>query len=191
LSKVSIDAKITRAELAAIICKAIHEQLGDQPVLVGGAVVSIYTEGRYLSDDLDIVTWRDNRKLRPVMAGLGFAEKGSYWEHPETNLLVQFLDSPVMIGRKHVKVPSRLRTKAGELPIISPLDSACDRLAWFLSDSDPQTLEQCVDLIVTQKIPLAAVAKWLRGETWPEQTRKSTMALLEKKVERSRKRSKR
>ncbi len=187
MTRIAIHSKITRAELAAVVYKAIHEDLGDDPVLVGGAVVSIYTEGRYLSNDLDIVTWCDDQKLKPVMTKLGFEKKGMYWQHAKTDLLIQFVGSPVMIGRKYVKVPSRLQTPAGELSIISPLDSACDRLAWYLGESDPQTLEQCVDIIVTQNVPLAGITRWLKNEQWPEQTKKATMVLLKKKVARQRK----
>jgi hypothetical protein len=189
--KSAIHRKITRAELGAVVRRALIEDLGDDPVLVGGAVVSIYTEGRYVSNDLDIVTWRNNRVIKPVMVKLGFVENGSFWEHPQTDLLVQFVNSPVMIGRKHVKVPAKMKTRAGDLAIISPLDSACDRLAWFLGEGDAQTLEQCADVIVTQKVRLSEIEKWLKNETYPERTKTTTMTILKERVARRRSHAKR
>jgi hypothetical protein len=183
-----IHSKTTRAELAAIVYAALKAELGDEPVLVGGAVTSIYTQGRYQSYDLDIATWRDNRQIRPVMTRLGFAQKGSYWTHPETELLVQFVNAPVMIGRKHVKTAERMRTPAGEFAIISPLDSACDRLAWYLDRGDAQSMEQCVDVVVAQSVSLTAIAEWLENEEWPERSKRSALALLDRRVDLQRKR---
>jgi hypothetical protein len=62
-----ISEETTREELGAIICEALGSALEDPAVLVGGAVAAIYTEGRFLSDDLDFVSWRSAKQLRPVM----------------------------------------------------------------------------------------------------------------------------
>jgi hypothetical protein len=79
--------------------------LDDETTLVGGSVVSIYTDGRYVSNDLDFVTWRQERQYKPLMEGLGFRKRGSYWEHDDTELLVQFVSSPVMVGSKMARGP--------------------------------------------------------------------------------------
>jgi hypothetical protein len=74
---VKITKKTTRAELGAMVCQALAA-VDDEPVLVGGAVVSIYSRGRYVSDDLDFVSWLDERRRRPAMEALGFAKRGAY-----------------------------------------------------------------------------------------------------------------
>jgi hypothetical protein len=125
----------TRAELAAIVCQALA-RIEDEPVLVGGAVVSIYTDGRFVSDDLDFVTWRQERRYRPLLEELGFDKRGAYWVHPDTELFLQFVNPPVMIGRRHVQKPARMSTREGELAILSPLDCVLDRLAWHLDRGD-------------------------------------------------------
>lgn len=179
--KIVVHRKMKRAELAALVCKVLEEDLGDYPTLVGGSAASIYTDESYASDDLDIVTYKEKHLIRPVMQKLGFREKGSYWEHPETSLFVQFVSSPTMIGNKYIAKPSRLKTSVGDLPIISALDSACDRLSWYLS-GDAESLEHCVNIVVTQKVPLSFIEMWLKGESWPEKDKRAAMIRLKRKV---------
>ena len=50
-----ITDKTTLAELAAIVSETLERQ-GIVATLSGGAAVSIYTENRYVSEDLDFVT---------------------------------------------------------------------------------------------------------------------------------------
>jgi hypothetical protein len=179
-----IKRRTTRAELGAIVCEVLSK-LDDSPVLVGGAAVSIYSEGRFVSDDLDVVTYRSERQIAPLMSELGFSKKGSHWVHPSTKLYVQFVNPPPMIGTKYIKKPDRMKTAEGPLSILSPLDCACDRLAWFLG-GDSQSLEQCVDVIVAQKIPLQSIRAWLRGEPWPEKDKKEALELIARGIERRR-----
>ncbi|HXU71637.1 MAG TPA: hypothetical protein VN947_20025 [Polyangia bacterium] len=162
----TIGPRTTRAELGALVCRALAA-IDDEPVLVGGAVVSIYSDGRFVSDDLDFVSWRDDKRRRPAMEALGFHKRGSYFIHPDTELFVQFVNPPVMIGHKHVREPARLPTRAGELRILSPLDCVLDRLAWHLERGDAQTLEQAIDVARTHRVPLDAIDRWLAVEDWP------------------------
>jgi hypothetical protein len=181
--RIVVHPKTTGAELAASVCRALAAELGDHPTLVGGAAVAIYTEGRFVSDDLDIVSYRAKREIAPIMKAAGFVNRGHHWEHPQTKLLIQFISPPIMIGRSYVARPDKVATRTGELPVISAFHSACDRLAWFLSDGDPQTLEQCADILATQKISLARVRRWLRDEDWPQEQKRRALELLEHKVE--------
>jgi hypothetical protein len=72
-----IHPALSRAELGAVICEALDRHRIDA-VLVGGAVVSIYSEGRYVSDALDFVTYKQDKVLRQPMQALGFKKKGMY-----------------------------------------------------------------------------------------------------------------
>jgi hypothetical protein len=60
------------------------EGAGIESVLVGGAVVAIYTEGLYRSGDLDLVPDDAGRtRLAEVLSQLGFAPSRSrYFKHP-------------------------------------------------------------------------------------------------------------
>lgn len=178
--KIKIGRRTTRAELAALVTRAL-ENVGDHPMLVGGGVVDIYTDGRYKSDDLDIITYRSVEQLQSVMKELGFVKKGMHWQHPDTELMVQFLPSPAMVGNKYVRTPHRIETRAGDFPLYSPLDSACDRLAWFL-EGDQKGMRQCIDIVVKQNVSLDDIEAWLVGENWTVQQKTRAMAKLREHV---------
>ena len=71
-----ITMKTTLGELGAIVCEAIR-QAGLDAFLSGGAVVSIYTNNRYESFDLDFVSLSDRSKIKKVMENLGFTQDKS------------------------------------------------------------------------------------------------------------------
>ena len=177
----AIGKKTTRAELGGIICRALAA-VDDAPVLVGGAVVSIYSDGRFVSDDLDFVSWQDDRRRRPAMEALGFEKRGSHWIHPDTELFVQFVNPPVMIGAKHVQTPATLPTRAGPLSILSPLDCVLDRLAWHLDRGDAETLAQAIDVARARRVPLAEIEAWLAGEPWPADRRALVLEILRRQL---------
>jgi hypothetical protein len=52
----SIGPKTTKEELAAIVAEQLKAD-GIQAVLVGGAVVEIYSSAQYVTNDLDFVSW--------------------------------------------------------------------------------------------------------------------------------------
>jgi hypothetical protein len=177
----AIGKKTSRAELCAMVCRALAA-VDDEPVLVGGAVVSIYSDGRYVSDDLDFVSWQDDRRRRPAMEALGFSKRGAYWIHPDTELFVQFVNPPVMIGSKHVRKAETLPTRAGPLRILSPLDCVLDRLAWHLDRGDAETLAQAIDVARAHKVPLAAIEGWLAGEGWAADRKEMLLEVLRRRL---------
>ena len=76
---------------------------GIRSVLVGGAVVAIYTEGLYRSGDLDMVPDEIGRqRLEAVLAGIGFEPtKSRYYKHPACpHLFLEFPRGPVEIGEQ-------------------------------------------------------------------------------------------
>ena len=69
-------------------------------VLVGGAVVSIYSEGAYESGDLDFIIQNlSKEKLPEVMSKIGFIKDGKNYKHPDCkHLFVEFPQGPLIIG---------------------------------------------------------------------------------------------
>lgn len=71
-------------------------------VLVGGAVVAIYSSGAYKSGDLDLVINSYSKidgKIKISMEQIGFVKKGRHWIHPDCkHLFVEFCLPPVTIG---------------------------------------------------------------------------------------------
>ena len=70
---------------------------GFDAVLVGGAVVSIYSEGAYESGDLDFIIQNlSKEKLPEVMKEIGFIKKGKNYVHPDCDhLFVEFPSGPL------------------------------------------------------------------------------------------------
>ena len=73
------------------------ERRGFDVVLVGGAVVSIYSEGAYQSGDLDFIVNSFNKKELPkALAEIGFVKTPQrYFKHPECDhLFIEFPKGP-------------------------------------------------------------------------------------------------
>src|SRR5690606_28044102 len=73
-------AKMSPEELAAFVCQSL-EDAGITVTLTGGGCVAIWSEGEYVSRDLDFVELGmvPRREIRAVLKRLGFNEKGRYF----------------------------------------------------------------------------------------------------------------
>jgi hypothetical protein len=84
MSRRTINEQTTLPELAALVSEAL-EKAGITATLSGGAAVSIYSDNRYVSEDLDFVTIALVDELKGALAPLGFQHKGkprlSVFEH--------------------------------------------------------------------------------------------------------------
>jgi hypothetical protein len=97
-------------ELAGLVCHTL-EAAGITVTLTGGTCVAIWSEGKYVSHDLDFIEEGlvPRAKLRDVLKGLGFVPKGRHFCHPDTPILVEFPTGPLMVGDQRVRRPSRWR----------------------------------------------------------------------------------
>ena len=123
----------TLTELATIVSDTLEHE-GIIATLSGGAVVSIYTEGRYVSEDMDFVTIALVKQLTTALEPLGFKRTGqprlSVFEHPSTRWYLEFPPAPLSFGGTYVD-PSKcalIETGSGKLRIITPTQSVMDRL---------------------------------------------------------------
>lgn len=80
--------EMSRAELAAYVQDHLRSS-GVDTVLSGGACVSIYSNEKYVSLDLDLIQIKPiatkRQKLRKLMSIIGFIEKGRYFTHEATD----------------------------------------------------------------------------------------------------------
>jgi len=152
-----------REEVAALVCHTL-ERHGIEVVLSGGAVVSIYSENEYESDDLDFIMTGLARSADTTMRELGFRKQGHHWKHERTRFWVEFPAGPVAIGRKVVTRFSQYSTAAGSLRLLSPTDCVMDRLAAHYHWGDPQCLEQALAVAHRHEIDLAKIEAWSREE---------------------------
>jgi hypothetical protein len=158
-------------ELAAIVSEAL-EEAGIIATLAGGAAVSIYSDNKYESVDLDFVTAALVDDLQTVLEPLGFVHTGrprlSVFDHSETKWYLEFPPAPLSFGGMYVD-PSqcaRINTGSGCLRVITPTHSVMDRLIAAAAWNEPQSLEQA--LLVTahcmDRIDWRALDQWVVSE---------------------------
>ena len=152
-------------ELAAFICSYLKEY-GIEVVLSGGACVTIYSESKYISEDLDFIESGSTprRKLKKILGEIGFFEKNRYFKHPETNFFLEFPSGPLAVGHEPVKETILLHFSTGVLRIISPTDCVKDRLAAYYYWGDQQSLAQAVMVFKDNAVDLFEVERWSKAE---------------------------
>lgn len=175
-----IDFKTCTEEELWKFVAAHLESKGLNVVLVGGAVVSIYSQGAYRSGDLDfIVTSLFKDKLPQYMKEIGFqkSSKGSLgrlYRHPDCHhLVVEFPAGPISIGEDFNIKPDEHIFEGQKIKILSPTDCIVDRLASYMyaergPHGERKTLEQAVMVARAQPYNLDRIKKWCMKEGHPE-----------------------
>ncbi len=165
-------ADMNRAELSAFVQEELRAK-GMDMVLSGGACVSIYSQDKYVSMDLDQISTElispKRRLIREAMEIISFAEEGRYFKHPDTDILVEFPQGPPAVGEEPVKEIIERQESTGILKIISPTDCVKDRLTWFYHDNDLQCLEQATLVTQENDIDLKEIERWSAVEGKSEQ----------------------
>lgn len=136
-------------------------------MLVGGAVVSIYTDGAYKSGDLDFVKLDlFTSGLKKAMSEIGFKKHGRHYIHPECkHLFVEFPSGPpVSIGEDSQITPEEIEIEGEVIKIYSPTDCVKDRLASYIHFNAQECLDQAIMVASTQPVNLSKIKKWCRGE---------------------------
>lgn len=155
----SIDLK----ELACFIYETL-QKAGIDAVLVGGSCVSIYSQNRYQSFDLDFVTFAELKAIEKVLEPLGFQRTGRCFMHDDCPYLLDFVNPPVSIGNESIKEFNTMKTTFGSLKLLTPTDCIKDRLASFFHWNDLQALEQALLVAERHKIDLKEIKRWAKVE---------------------------
>ena len=139
---------------------------GIETVLSGGACVTIYTNNKYLSYDLDFVlpVYVNRNKIRGVLEKIEFYEEGRYFKHKDTRYFIDFLAPPLSIGEEPVKTISSIRKGRMVLKLLSPTDSVKDRLAAFYHWNDKPSLDQAILVSKDNKVDLKEIERWSINE---------------------------
>jgi hypothetical protein len=156
---------IPLADLAALICDACRKSDIDV-VLSGGACVSIYTNNKYESFDLDFVLLSHvgRKKVGIVLETLGFQRDGQHYRHSATPYIVEFLSPPLSVGEEPVREIREVRRGKAVLRLLSPTDCVKDRLAAFYHWNDRPSLEQAILVCRDQKVDLGEIRRWSTKE---------------------------
>jgi hypothetical protein len=138
-------------------------------VLSGGAAISIYTNNRYQSFDLDFVTNASISMIAKVLAPLGFVRsKERYFRHPDTQFYLEFPTGPLSMGSTVIREWAKLKTPFGTIQILSPTQAVMDRLAAFIHWNDPQALDQAVMVARDHSLDWPTLDAWASTESAPE-----------------------
>lgn len=161
--------KITRRTLLRDVAVAVGETLrrgGIHAVLTGGACATIYSEGRYLSTDLDFILLSRTRQaqLDAAMTEVGFHREGDRYVHPQSPFWVEFPAGPLAIGGEHAVRPVEWRGRSGRTLALSPTDSCRDRLAAFYHWDDRQSLAVAAEVARRQDVDVDAIRVWSQRE---------------------------
>jgi hypothetical protein len=156
---------MTQIELAAYIQSHLRE-VGIDVVLSGGATVSLYSGGRYVSKDLDLINvhFAKRSRIKSAMEEIGFREKRRYFENPDAEYFVEFPNGPLSVGEEPVKEISEIELETGILRVISTTDCAKDRLCAYYFWGDKQGLAQAVLVAHYQMIDIREIERWSKIE---------------------------
>jgi hypothetical protein len=151
-------------ELAALVCHKLNERDIDA-VLVGGACVSIYTENKYVSYNLDFVSHAALKDIAGPLSELGFKRESSrHFIRKECPYFIEFVAPPLSIGSERVKKEEIIKTQLGNITLLTSTDSAKDRLAAYYHWNDPQALEQAVMVAKAQRVNIKDIRRWSVAE---------------------------
>ena len=154
-------ADMSMEELAAYVCSQL-EAAGIETVLSGGSCVQIYSEGKYTSDDIDLIDRFNggHTRIKQVMFDMGFKEHNRYFVHEDTEYFIEFPRGPLGVGDAPVLDIATLEEETGILKLLTPTDCIKDRLAAYYHWDDPQSLEQAVWVAQQNPFDMDAVKTW-------------------------------
>lgn len=154
-------------ELAAYISHYLRNN-GVSTVLTGGACVSIYTENRYQSFDLDFVNIDGVvlSRISSLLKEIGFEEKARIFVSDKAKFSVDILNPPLSVGRQQIKIVNNIEVDKMTLKLLTPTDSVKDRLAAFYFWNDRQAFEQAKLIQAYNEVDLEEIRKWseIEGE---------------------------
>jgi len=148
-----------------MVCETLAN-VGITTTLTGGACVAIWSEGKYVSRDLDFIEEGPvpRRQVKDALAIIGFREKDRYFVHPDTEFFVEFPTGPLTVGDERVHKVETRDTVGGRLRLLSPTDCIKDRLAAFFYWNDKMAFEQARLVAKVQSIDIADLRRWAKRE---------------------------
>lgn len=172
---------ISTKELAGLICEHLKKDSIDT-VLVGGACVTIYSNNKYVSQDLDYVSYADFRKIKASLEKIGFLENGRFFTHPKCQFLIDFVSQPVAIGKEIIKKFEEISTKYGTFKLLTVADCIKDRLASFYHWDDRQGLEQAIEVCLDHEVDFKPIYEWSKEEGYENKFRLFERELKKRKL---------
>jgi len=152
-------------ELAAFVCTYLIEN-GIDCTLSGGACISIYSNNRYESYDLDFIELAQfpRKEMASILENIGFYEEQRYFKNKETKYFIEFPSGPLSAGSQPIEEYNLIEFKTGTLKLLTPTDSVKDRLAAYYHWDDKQSLEQAILVCQSQVVKISEIKKFSEAE---------------------------
>ena len=99
----------------------------DELVVVGGSATAIFTDGRYTSDDIDIVLTGHSDQRDGILSRWGFKKQGRQWFNENLGIFIDFVKPPYTFDKSRTQV---ILTVDGPVRIASIEDLL---VKWMLS----------------------------------------------------------
>jgi hypothetical protein len=159
-------------ELAAYVCSALEKE-GIETVLSGGSCVEIYSDGKYTSDDIDLIDRFNggHTRIKNVMIKMGFKEHNRYFVHADTSLFIEFPRGPLGVGDAPIHEIACKEEETGILKLLIPTDCIKDRLAAYFHWDDLQSLDQAIWVAERNEFDLESIEEWSTNENELEKFR--------------------
>lgn len=152
-------SQIDLKELACFVYETLRSN-GVEAILVGGACVSIYSQNRYQSYDLDFVTYQEMKLIEEIFSKFGFKRTGRCFSKSDCPYVIDFVNPPVAVGHESVRHFETLKTPTGSLQLLTPTDCVKDRLCAFFYWNDEQAFEQAILVAKAHPINLSNLKRW-------------------------------
>ncbi len=153
------------AELAGYISDYL-ESKNYSFILSGGSCVSIYTDNKYQSYDLDFIARNtiDHKKIEADLAEIGFSKDGKYYKHPDTDYFIEFPAPPPAVGNEPIRTVNHYKIGEATIRMLTPEDCIKDRLCAFFYWDDKPALQQAIMVAIDCNIKPEAVKEWAQKE---------------------------
>ena len=152
-------------DVAAIVQETLRKK-GIDSTVVGGSCVEIYSNSKYTSGDIDIVSEYSLEEIENALTGLNFKRKDKtrIFERKDCEYFLDFVQPPLAIGNAPVKQLSNIKTKNGIIKLLTPSDCVKDRLAAYFYWDDKQSMEQAILVAKTNTLDYKDIERWAKEE---------------------------
>lgn len=135
-----------------------------EAILVGGGVASIYSQGKYVSGDLDfVIGWaNDHKEIKTALLAVGFTKNGTIYRHPTTSISLDFSSPPVDIGEGNDPEIDTLNYNGQVIKILSPTECIKDRLNKYVGFRDQTALLAALAVAKEAPYSLAKVEEFCK-----------------------------
>ncbi len=163
-----ITKKMTRTEFASVVVKCLESD-EISCVLVGGSCVSIYTNEKHHSKDLDFISPYSVVAITESLAKVGFERDGRYFIHKDAQFYVEFPSGPPAIGNKvPIEPEGKIKINDVTIRLYSPTQCVMDRLAAWFHWNDRNSLLQAIWVAEKHPISIQKIKNWAKNENEPQ-----------------------